>query len=542
MKTMKTIKTPLIFAVALMLAYVVAECPNGCSGQGTCSARDMCNCDKNFYGNDCSLRACPNAYAFIDTPKGDLNMDSSISSTMELTNSQLYPAGTFEFLHPDAVAGEGHWYMECANRGLCDSETGTCTCFAGYEGAACQRTVCPNDCSGHGVCESISELSSKQNGQLSHKDTYHGAQTYTLWDKKSSYGCKCDPWFYGADCSQRRCKVGVDPMYEAVGQEIIETITISIAEGATSGSINAASYFRIKLWDYWGEAYHTSRIAIASTISGTSANIQAALLAIPNGVITDVTCGDSSSMVVASSTAPEQIIGCQFTSNPGSLRLPTVEQVSVTGDVDVKTITLVGSVKRGEEVDYCGTKGSGTIDLTLDSDAITDGPATPASSKATLVKVKDRYLAVFDDSGTNKLAFNWEEATITAADFYYSTQPLTILTETITTWNFGENSFVSSAATSLSAGDLVFTANQFFTVVSRITNTVTVDRPYHAASIASGTTAIYYWAANDVPTSGVFTYVSECSGRGICATESGVCQCFKGYTNDNCDTQNILAF
>jgi hypothetical protein len=41
--------------------------------------------------------------------------------------------------------------------------------------------------------------------------------------------------------------------------------------------------------------------------------------------------------------------------------------------------------------------------------------------------------------------------------------------------------------------------------------------------------------------SGAYTYVSQCSNRGLCNGEDGLCECFKGYTNDNCDTQSALA-
>merc|ERR1712072_155386 len=39
----------------------------------------------------------------------------------------------------------------------------------------------------------------------------------------------------------------------------------------------------------------------------------------------------------------------------------------------------------------------------------------------------------------------------------------------------------------------------------------------------------------------VFQYVSQCSNRGTCDSATGVCKCFKGYSNDNCDNQNMLA-
>merc|ERR1711968_43297 len=45
----------------------------------------------------------------------------------------------------------------------------------------------------------------------------------------------------------------------------------------------------------------------------------------------------------------------------------------------------------------------------------------------------------------------------------------------------------------------------------------------------------------EVATAAPFQYVSQCSNRGTCDSSTGICKCFKGYSNDNCDNQNMLA-
>jgi hypothetical protein len=39
---------------------------------------------------------------------------------------------------PNAGAAGNKCYVECSNRGVCDYDTGSCACFRGYQGSACE--------------------------------------------------------------------------------------------------------------------------------------------------------------------------------------------------------------------------------------------------------------------------------------------------------------------------------------------------------------------------------------------------------------------
>merc|ERR1719502_429199 len=115
-----------------------------------------------------------------------------------MTHGPLY-----EYWPKDGADGEGHFYRECSAKGFCNHKTGECDCLPGYEGSACQRNTCPDDCNGHGTCESITDLA-----------TAYGT-TYDLWDASKSFACKCDPGFTGPSCADRLCPYGADPLTNA---------------------------------------------------------------------------------------------------------------------------------------------------------------------------------------------------------------------------------------------------------------------------------------------------------------------------------------
>merc|ERR1719272_2125092 len=100
-----------------LVAFSSAYCPNGCSGHGSCGAAD----------------------------------------------------------------NGAHAKVECSMKGSCDRKTGECKCFDGYDGKACERTVCPSNCNGRGRCVTQEQLA------------YEASKTYSEpWDATKHVGCVCD--------------------------------------------------------------------------------------------------------------------------------------------------------------------------------------------------------------------------------------------------------------------------------------------------------------------------------------------------------------
>ncbi len=102
---------------------------------------------------------------------------------------------------------DAHNPAECSNMGLCDRVNGVCICREGYEGKACERKSCPNQCTGNGKCQSMMYYAET-------KDPGDGpVYKYTdIWDAEKIYGCHCDSEYHGPDCSLRFCPRGDDPL------------------------------------------------------------------------------------------------------------------------------------------------------------------------------------------------------------------------------------------------------------------------------------------------------------------------------------------
>lgn len=126
--------------------------------------------------------------------------------TLPDCSAMTCPRGVdFKTRHPEEPALHAD-FAECSGVGTCNTGSGECECPPGYGGVACQRTLCPEDCSGHGICRSNVELAQDAEGFT--KKDYLGA-----WDSGVHFGCKCSVGYRGEDCSERECPSGTDPEF-----------------------------------------------------------------------------------------------------------------------------------------------------------------------------------------------------------------------------------------------------------------------------------------------------------------------------------------
>lgn len=279
-----------ILSLAL-LGVANAACPNSCSGHGTCGVDEVCTCYPGWgmngkAGGDCSERFCPYELAWIDQPTSN---------------------------------GDRHRYAECANKGFCDRETGECECFDGYEGKACGRQSCPNDCSGHGTCEFLKDLSFG----IVYNEYYDGTTnslsglgsggkkfTEYSWDADRARACVCDGGWTGLQCDLRMCAMGNDimdviPSFDETaisglpghGNEVAQVQTITLFDKDLVNSNFNGKSFAMQFTSKLNQTYTTQPIMWPITGDATlKGYIEDSLKKLPNKVIDDVVVSVDSSV------------------------------------------------------------------------------------------------------------------------------------------------------------------------------------------------------------------------------------------------------
>mmetsp|Transcript_63794 Transcript_63794/g.74723 ORF Transcript_63794/g.74723 Transcript_63794/m.74723 type:complete len:386 (+) Transcript_63794:41-1198(+) len=274
--------------VAVLFAFfgmAEAACPSSCSGHGTCGIDEVCTCYPGWgmggkLGGDCSDRFCHHELAWVDKP---------------------------------ASTGITHQYKECANKGACDRETGECECYDGYEGQGCGRQSCPNECSGHGTCEYMKELTygivyneyyDGSTNALSGLGTGGKVFTDHSWDTDRARACVCDPGWAGLTCMNRMCPVGNDIMdvipsfdefgssgqvgFTGFGNEKAQVQKITLFDKDLANVNFAGNTFALQFTSKLNETFATQPISWSTTDATLAGYIESSLKLLPNKIIDDV--------------------------------------------------------------------------------------------------------------------------------------------------------------------------------------------------------------------------------------------------------------
>jgi len=427
--------------LASLAAYASAKCDNQCSGHGTCMTDDVCQCYDNFGSGlshdsgDCSDRICPFEVAWVD--------------------------------HPD-VAGHHHKYMECAGKGICDRSTGECSCFEGYEGKGCQRSACPNDCSGHGRCDYIEDLpygstwndwvdpwvdeNSANSLMTSRTQSLFSDDAkmfeYHLWDKSKSRKCVCDATYGDLDCSKRLCPYGTDVLdtkddtYYGLDEQKYQEQTILLSSLSGNFDQLASKSFALTFTSRLNETFTTVPIALSGStdVIDLQNDIKLALLKLPNGVI------DGVKVAVDYIEAAELYKLVSDNLFPSiTFTATTVAGNGTTGADSMTTIATVTNAQTGKLAVGCSLSGD----------------MVPRVSPTTITAFgniggEDKGTMVLDGSGT--AVYGGSGVDIDATTFKVDTCSITsstiVLTDTPSPAAIAEDTWVSIPACGISAAQV----------------------------------------------------------------------------------------
>jgi len=284
----------LALSLSLMAATVSAQSssfkqwgPQPASDLGSTSNRFgvQSMCEGQYMGADCSEKVCAFGLSATASPFLDMNGEGD----------NVWAPGSNQYT--DSYNGDSrslkdagvHTYTECSSQGICDRLTGICNCFDGFSGKGCRRTVCPNDCSGHGVCSRNIDANDEYVVDTA-PDHYFSTQ---YWDGMKTMRCQCDRGYEGADCSLRICPHGDDVLTTCSADSNYDIQVITFADASddleTALSLNSAPlYYTLSFQDHFGGSYKTRPIALNSEEQQNALDAQAALEALPNSAIPSV--------------------------------------------------------------------------------------------------------------------------------------------------------------------------------------------------------------------------------------------------------------
>jgi hypothetical protein len=433
------------------------------------------------------------------------------------------------------------------------------------------------------MCRLIEDLPDYVNG---------GSFSGTLsWDMKAIASCVCDGGYTGADCSQRICPYGDDPMTvcEEGNTEQIQEVKLSwVGNYAASSSeehsnaVATNSGFALRFTSYAGESFYTDAFAgfsatadtdvvSAFAATGTAAAMESALEGLPNSRVKDVTVtatafavgGASADQVwqvtfhhedSGNSYGEQELLACPHSRTRGGVTTfgcgvagcqPIIKQPYVytlaqsVGGTDTNAVSsnaysaLTGTL--GSE--FAGTATTGYM-AKFTADSVLSCPATSgcAGSATTATGYVTVYFAAV---GTAEVAiFVKGGAGSPGAD-------TTLVVAGVSGYTFF--GYVSDlTSNTLDIGQimpdtrLTIASSMTFSAVNTLDSTDGAARATLVFNVPQCTSGADITNGSGVGFKNIDSENVECSGRGECDRKTGLCACFSGYHGNNCGKQTVL--
>jgi hypothetical protein len=544
-----------LLVASYLFGTAFARCNNDCSNNGICNAGSVCECELNFFGNDCSDRLCYFGRAFIDSGLGDINANNKIDTDQQIyyqyangLQGEQYDV-SYGLARADNVDSwdEAHFYRECSNKGVCDRSTGQCQCFPGFEGAGCRRVACPNDCSGHGQCVPM--------------DVSNAG--YMAWDASKTQECVCDAGYTGPDCSQRKCPKGSDPIATVyVNDYSVYKIEWGQTTGKGADIPSGPVHWTISYKDDYGDIWTTSAVTsyyqstvkddLSSILVGAADDADAYPLPFANTILDDLTgSGEYITLEAVTDTnavydeafsfhdsfISEQVNASIQALPNNAIRHAYTHTVWNHPQIQASMIYPSEGVPDGAGVGYKAQMCSGTGELPdeclhagkfnggksvavddpmfrfgfyVASDA--DDADSGAERHAEILNCKANAVCVFIQIPEPKGS---KDMTVT---YKFKPRYLTAESKTISDSSPVWGSEVSSHSND---DDSIVEVSQ-----------VGQDRQWYTD--VDGTPVISFAPDSTTP--------YWCSRRGLCDFETGTCKCFDGYSGYRCQERSVLGY
>jgi len=252
-------------------------------------------------------------------------------------------------------------------------------------------------------------------------------------------GCVCDGGYTGADCSEKMCKWGIDPMYLQDGRTVsVANYTFEFWTADKAGNGEITGTYSLKFTDMVGEAWRTPTLNINSDCDA----IQAAIYKIPNKSIKSgvwcyrstftrgVTGNRGSDNGQETDTSQNPILNNDrlvfekytlvFKDLAGAIPQPSVDIMPPSGDDRPTLVSTTNDLKfavykngfSGENINYISDRCQ-NVRVTIDDSSSTDAYIKIVPEDSQMMKLLKKCLGDADgDNSNNVETYNWDYGTV----------------------------------------------------------------------------------------------------------------------------------